>query len=165
MIHKLATGPCTLEIASAVESVGNFGPQVCFTGADGTSVYVNDSPAKRGLERLGLDMETAIGATIRFSQKKKDGKTFTDLDLAGEGTAATPAPAAAAARKRPARPRRCRRTRRWLRRGSGGGECRAPSAERRCSEKACAPAGCEHTGSRRFSGAAWLTRRQGSEMS
>jgi hypothetical protein len=103
MIHKLATGPCTLEIASAVESMGNFGPQVCFTGADGTSVYVNEGPAKRGLERLSLDMETAIGATIRFSQKKKDGKTFTDLDLAGEGTATTPVAAApvAAAPKAP----------------------------------------------------------------
>jgi len=96
MIHKLATGPCTLEIASAVESMGNFGPQVCFTGADGTSVYVNEGPAKRGLERLSLDMETAIGATIRFSQVKKDGKTFTNLDHAGEGTATTPAAAAAA---------------------------------------------------------------------
>jgi hypothetical protein len=94
MIHKLATGPCTLEIASAVESMGNFGPQVCFTGADGTSVYVNEGPAKRGLERLSLDMETAIGATIRFSQVKKDGKTFTNLDRAGEGTAATPEPVA-----------------------------------------------------------------------
>ena len=96
MIHKLATGPCTLEIASAVESVGNFGPQVCFTGADGTSVYVNESPAQRGLERLSLDMETVIGQTIRFSQVKKDGKTFTNLDRAGEGTAATPVAAAAA---------------------------------------------------------------------
>ena len=96
MIHKLANGPCTLEISAAIPSEGNFGPQVCFIGTDGTSVYVNDGPARRGLERLGLDMETTIGATIRFSQKKKDGKTFTDLDLAGEGTAATPAPAAAA---------------------------------------------------------------------
>jgi len=96
MIHKLATGPCTLEIASAVESMGNFGPQVCFTGADGTSVYVNEGPAKRGLERLSLDMETAIGATIRFSQVKKDGKTFTNLDRAGEGTATTPDAAVAA---------------------------------------------------------------------
>ena len=96
MIHKLANGPCTLEISAAIPSEGNFGPQVCFIGTDGTSVYVNDGPARRGLERLGLDMETAIGATIRFSQKKKDGNTFTDLDLAGEGTAATPAPAAAA---------------------------------------------------------------------
>ena len=96
MIHKLATGPCTLEIASAVESMGNFGPQVCFTGTDGTSVYVNEGPAKRGLERLSLDMETAIGATIRFSQVKKDGKTFTNLDRAGEGTASTPVAAAAA---------------------------------------------------------------------
>ena len=96
MIHKLATGPCTLEIASAVDSMGNFGPQVCFTGTDGTSVYVNEGPAKRGLERLSLDMETAIGATIRFSQVKKDGKTFTNLDLAGEGTASTPVAAVAA---------------------------------------------------------------------
>ena len=99
MIHKLATGPCTLEIASVVESMGNFGPQVCFTGTDGTSVYVNEGPAKRGLERLSLDMETAIGATVRFSQVKKDGKIFTNLDRAGEGTAATPsavAPVAAA---------------------------------------------------------------------
>ena len=99
MIHKLATGPCTLEIASAVESMGNFGPQVCFTGADGTSVYINEGPAKRGLERLSLDMDTVIGQTIRFSQVKKDGKTFSNLDRAGEGTAATPsavAPVAAA---------------------------------------------------------------------
>jgi hypothetical protein len=96
MIHKLANGPCTLEISAAIPSEGNFGPQVCFIGTDGTSVYVNDGPAKRGLERLSLDMETAIGATIRFSQKKKDGKTFTDLDLAGEGTATTPVAAAAA---------------------------------------------------------------------
>lgn len=102
MIHKLATGPCVLEIASAVESVGNFGPQVCFTGADGTSVYVNEGPARRGLERLSLDLETVIGQTIRFSQVKKDGKTFTNLDRAGEGTAVTPeatvAPVAAAAK-------------------------------------------------------------------
>lgn len=96
MIHKLATGPCVLEIASVVESVGNFGPQVCFTGIDGTSVYVNESPAKRGLERLSLDMESVIGMTIRFSQVKKDGKTFTNLDRAGEGTASTPVAAAAA---------------------------------------------------------------------
>ena len=96
MIHKLATGPCTLEIASVVESMGNFGPQVCFTGADGTSVYINEGPAKRGLERLSLDMDTVIGQTIRFSQVKKDGKTFSNLDRAGEGTASTPVAAVAA---------------------------------------------------------------------
>ena len=94
MIHKLANGPCTLEISAAIPSEGNFGPQVCFIGTDGTSVYVNDSPAKRGLERLSLDIDTVIGQTIRFSQVKKDGKTFTNLDRAGEGTAETPAPAA-----------------------------------------------------------------------
>jgi hypothetical protein len=103
MIHKLANGPCTLEISAAIPSEGNFGPQVCFIGTDGTSVYVNDSPAKRGLERLSLDIDTVIGQTIRFSQVKKDGKTFTNLDRAGEGTAETPAAAApvAAAPKAP----------------------------------------------------------------
>jgi hypothetical protein len=90
MIHKLANGPVTLEISAAIPSEGNFGPQVCFIGVDGTSVYVNDGPARRGLERLGLDMETAIGATVRFSQIAKDGKKFTNLDRAGEGTVATP---------------------------------------------------------------------------
>ena len=99
MIHKLANGPITLEISAAIPSEGNFGPQVCFTGVDGTSVYVNESPALRGLARLSLDMETVIGQTVRFSQVAKDGKKFTNLDLAGEGTAATPtavAPVAAA---------------------------------------------------------------------
>jgi len=96
MIHKLATGPCTLEIASAVESLVSCGPQVWFTGADGTSVYINEGPAQRGLARLSLDMETVIGQTIRFSQVKKDGKTFSNLDLAGEGTATTPVATAAA---------------------------------------------------------------------
>lgn len=97
MIHKLANGPCVLEISAAIASEGNFGPQVCFIGTDGTSVYVNDSPAKRGLERLSLDLDTVIGQTIRFSQVKKDGKTFTNLDRAGEGTAATPSAVAAVA--------------------------------------------------------------------
>ena len=96
MIHKLANGPCTLEISAAIASEGNFGPQVCFIGVDGTSVYVNESPAKRGLERLSLDMDTVIGQTIRFSQVAKDGKKFTNLDRAGEGTAATPVAVAAA---------------------------------------------------------------------
>jgi hypothetical protein len=101
MTHKLANGPCTLEISAATPSMGNFGPQICFVGTDGTLVYVNDEPAKRGLKRLSLDLDTVIGQTIRFSQVKKDGKTFTNLDRAGEGTAATPAAAAAPAAPRP----------------------------------------------------------------
>ena len=95
MIHKLANGPCVLTIASAAESEGNFGPQVCFTGTNGDCVYVNESPAQRGLARLSLDMDTVIGQSIRFSQVKKDGKTFTNLDRAGEGAVETPAVGAA----------------------------------------------------------------------
>lgn len=104
MIHKLANGPCVLKIESADESMGNFGPQVCFTGVDGTSVYVNESPAQRGLARLSLDMESVIGQTIRFSQVKKDGKTFTNLDRAGEGTEETPVAAASAPAHAPKAP-------------------------------------------------------------
>ena len=95
MIHRLADGPCVLTIASVVPSEGKFGPQVHFSGVDGTGVYVNESPATRGLERLSLDMDTVIGKTIRFSQVKKDGKTFTNLDLVGEGAVVAVATATA----------------------------------------------------------------------
>jgi hypothetical protein len=96
MIHRLADGPCVLTIASVAPSEGKFGPQVHFSGVDGTGVYVNESPATRGLERLSLDMDTVIGKTIRFSQVKKDGKTFTNLDLVGEGAAVAAVATAAA---------------------------------------------------------------------
>jgi hypothetical protein len=95
--HKLASGPITLTIASVTETEGQFGPQVRFSGANSIDVYVNKAPTERGLARLNLTMETVIGQTIRFAQVKKDGKTFTNLDLSTPGSEGIEAPAPAAA--------------------------------------------------------------------
>lgn len=94
-IHKLANGPITMTIVSAVASEGQYGPQVKFTGQDGMEVYVNQAPVDRGLARLNLTVESVVGQTIKFAQVKKDGKTFTNLDLAAPGTEGLGAPAAA----------------------------------------------------------------------
>lgn len=94
-VHKLANGPITLTIASVTESEGQYGPQVKFTGQDGMEVYVNKAPADRGLGRLNLTAETVVGQTVKFQQVKKDGKTFTNLDLAAPGTEGIGAPATA----------------------------------------------------------------------
>lgn len=96
-VHKLANGPITLTIASVTESEGQYGPQVKFTGQDGMEVYVNKAPADRGLGRLNLTAETVVGQTVKFQQVKKDGKTFTNLDLAAPGTEGIGAPATATA--------------------------------------------------------------------
>lgn len=100
--HKLAAGPITLTIASIAETEGQFGPQVRFSGANGIDVYVNKAPTERGLARLNLTMETVVGQTIRFAQVKKDGKTFTNLDLAAPGTDGIEAPAASVPAAAPA---------------------------------------------------------------
>lgn len=91
-VHKLANGPITMTIASATESEGQYGPQVKFTGEDGTDVYVNQAPVERGLGRLNLTVATVVGKTIKFAQVKKDGKTFTNMDLAAPGTEGISAP-------------------------------------------------------------------------
>lgn len=107
-VHKLANGPITLTIASVVESEGQYGPQVKFVGQDGMEVYVNKAPADRGVGRLNLTMDTIVGQTIKFQQVKKDGKTFTNLDLAAPGSEGIGAPAAPAGAPAPvaASPRR-----------------------------------------------------------
>lgn len=90
--HKLAAGPITLTIASVSKTEGQFGPQVRFSGANGTDVYVNEAPAERGLARLNLSLDSVVGHTIRFAQVKKDGKTFTNLDPAAAGSEGVEAP-------------------------------------------------------------------------
>lgn len=100
-IHKLATGPITMNIVAVDQTEGNFGPQIQFTGDDGTTVYVSLSSATSQLDRNKLNFETAIGQRLHFEQIKKDGKTFTNINRvpAGVGApaAATPAPAPARA--------------------------------------------------------------------
>lgn len=97
MIHKLANGPITLTVASIDLADGNFGQQYCITGTDGTVVYISEGAGSRGLARLNLTKETAVGHTLRLEQVKKDGKTFTNIAVMGEGTAvpaSAPAPVA-----------------------------------------------------------------------
>jgi hypothetical protein len=102
-IHKLATGPITMTVVAVDETEGNFGPQVQFTGDDGTTVYVSLSSATSQLDRNKLNFETAVGQRLHFEQIKKDGKTFTNINRVPAGVGA-PATAAAAAPARPAAP-------------------------------------------------------------
>lgn len=103
-IHKLAMGPITLNVVAVDEAEGNFGPQICFTGDDGTQVYVSLASATSQLDRNKLTFETAIGQRLHFEQVKKDGKTFTNINRAGAASANGAAPAAAAAPARAAAP-------------------------------------------------------------
>lgn len=96
MIHKLATGPITLTIVSVEATEGNFGPQVCFTGDEGTSVYISELSATKQIARLNMTMEDVVGQTLFFEQIKKDGKTYTNIALAGAATLAKTAAAVAA---------------------------------------------------------------------
>lgn len=93
-IMKLEEGaPVTITIASTEPSLGKFGPQWLFIGVDDSRLYVSEQSTLRGLERLGLDTESCVGETIRFSRVIKNGTKFTNLDRAVAGEAAAPAAA------------------------------------------------------------------------
>jgi len=99
MIHKLANGPITLSPVTAIESAeGNFGPQMVFKGNADDLVFISEMSGAKGLARLNLTAETAIGRTLTLEQIKKDGKTFTNIHLGvlvtGAAPVATAAPAA-----------------------------------------------------------------------
>lgn len=98
-IHKLANGPITLSPVTAVDSAeGNFGPQMIFKGNADDIVYISEMSGAKGLARLNLTPESAIGQTLTLEQVKKDGKTFTNIHLGGNASpAAASAPRAAAA--------------------------------------------------------------------
>lgn len=102
-IHKLALGPITLSPVTAIESAeGNFGPQMVFKGNADDIVYISEMSGAKGLARLNLTADTAIGQTLTLEQIKKDGKTFTNIH---KGSAvATGASSPAAAPARPAAP-------------------------------------------------------------
>lgn len=97
-IHKLANGPITLNPVTAVESAeGNFGPQMVFKGNTDDLVFISEMSGAKGLARLNLTPETVIGKAIMLEQIKKDGKTFTNLHLAGGASAPAAAPVVRAA--------------------------------------------------------------------
>ena len=106
MIHKLANGPLTITVAAVDSTEGNFGPQVCFTGDEGTSVYISELSATKQIARLNMTLEETIGQTLFFEQIKKEGKTYTNIALAGgmnvKVSIASAAPAFASAPKPPA---------------------------------------------------------------
>lgn len=85
-IHKLANGPITMVIRSIESAEGNFGPQMVFKGNTDDVVYISEMSGAKGLARLNLTPETAVGQTLTLQQIKKDGKTFTNIDVAGAGT-------------------------------------------------------------------------------
>ena len=105
-IHKLANGPLTLRISSIESVEGNFGAQTKFSGTDSdgepTDVYVSEMTAMRQLARLNLTPETVVGQVLRLEQIKKDGKTFTNIDIASADGSA-PAKAAAPVAMAPAK--------------------------------------------------------------
>ena len=103
-IHKLANGPITITIAAVESTEGNFGPQVCFTGDEGTSVYISELSATKQIARLNLTLESCVGQTLFFEQVKKDGKTYTNIALAGGMGARAPIAGSSAAPSAPKAP-------------------------------------------------------------
>jgi hypothetical protein len=87
-IHKLANGPITLSPITAIESAeGNFGPQMVFKGNADDIVFISEMSGAKGLARLNLTPETAIGKALTLEQIKKGGNTFTNIHLAGNAPA------------------------------------------------------------------------------
>lgn len=93
--HKLSDGPITMVIGAVKSAEGKFGPQMVFSSIDGTDVYISELSGAKGLARLNLTPESVLGQTLHFEQIRKDGKTFTNINLA-TGSAPTAAAAAVA---------------------------------------------------------------------
>lgn len=92
--HKLADGPITMVIGAVKSAEGKFGPQMVFSSVDGTDVYISELSGAKGLARLNLTPESVLGQTLNFEQIRKDGKTFTNINLAtGSAPTAAAAPA------------------------------------------------------------------------
>ncbi len=86
--HKLADGPITMTIGAVRSAEGKFGPQMVFTSNDGTDVFISEMSGAKGLARLNLTEESVVGKTLHFEQIKKDGKTFTNINLSSAGAVA-----------------------------------------------------------------------------
>lgn len=73
----------TLNITGCEVVEGNYGQQVKFEAGDDT-LYLPDTSAFRQLERIGLDVETAVGKRLIFSRAastKPGAKPFWNIDL------------------------------------------------------------------------------------
>lgn len=98
-IMKLAEGPVTMTIVEPVERTeGQFGAQWKFVGDGDRIVFVSDMTGARQLARLNLTPESAVGVALTFTQVKKDGKTFNNIERAGGSVPVTATPGAPVAR-------------------------------------------------------------------
>jgi hypothetical protein len=100
--HKLADGPITMTIGAVRSAEGKFGPQMVFSSTEGTDVFISELSGAKGLARLNLDQDSVLGKTLAFEQIKKDGKTFTNINLASAGAATATTSTAAVAKATPA---------------------------------------------------------------
>jgi len=100
--HKLADGPITMTIGAVRSAEGKFGPQMVFSSTDGVDVFISEMSGAKGLARLNLDQDSVLGKTLAFEQIKKDGKTFTNINLASVGAVTATASTASAAKATPA---------------------------------------------------------------
>lgn len=87
--HKLADGPITMVVGKVAAAEGKFGPQMVFTSAEGVDVFISELSGAKGLARLNLTPESAVGETLTFEQIRKDGKTFTNINKGGAVSAAS----------------------------------------------------------------------------
>lgn len=98
--HKLADGPIVMTVAGVQLGLpSKFNPeqtQARLTGEDGMDVYLNEVTALKQLSRIALDFDTVIGKTVHIEQVKKNGTTFTNINLSTGAAAASPRPANAA---------------------------------------------------------------------
>jgi hypothetical protein len=106
-IWKLAEhGPVAITVTEISESEGKFGPQFAVDGvtADGEEVrlYVTSKGLKQQLERLKLDVDSAIGQQLYFEQVVKDGTKYTNISRGTGGPAKVTAPGASPAGAKPA---------------------------------------------------------------
>jgi hypothetical protein len=106
-IWKLAEhGPVAITVTEISESEGKFGPQFAVDGvtADGEEVrlYVTSKGLKQQLERLKLDVDSALGQQLYFEQVVKDGTRFTNISRGTGGPAKVAAPGASPAGAKPA---------------------------------------------------------------
>lgn len=91
---RLANGPVQMQIAE-VEAVWDDQKQderIYFKDEAGNVADFSKSSADRQLTRLNLDYESVIGQTLDFSQTKKDGRTYNNIDKPGAALQRAPQP-------------------------------------------------------------------------
>lgn len=82
----------TLNITGCEVVEGNYGQQVKFEAGDDT-LYLPDTSAFRQLERIGLDVESAVGKRLVFSRTastKPGAKPFWDIAVAKKANGKPP---------------------------------------------------------------------------